>query len=69
MTKEIEKRDVFSEVEIKKMFVIIEVYKRGIEQVRVTDSEEKATEIEKELCDDLSVPFEEEEREKYYWQF
>lgn len=46
--------------------VIISIYRGVIDEVRATDREDKAIEIERELCEELDVPLAPEEREEYY---
>lgn len=52
--------------EAKKVHVIVAVFEHLIDEVRVAGTNKKATEIEREFCENYDVPFGPKRRKKYY---
>lgn len=49
-----------------KLHVVFSVYGGIVQDMRLAQEEQRANEIERELCEKYKVPYDEKEREKYY---
>ena len=52
--------------EAEKVHVVVSVYEGCLDEVKVSRTDKRATEIERELCQKCGVPFGPKRREKYY---
>lgn len=49
-----------------KLHVVFALYQGVVQDIRLAQEEQKANEIERELCEEYEVPYNEKAREKYY---